>query len=222
MAFALLGKASWGSRLKTVGYYMTVQPTKGKDTIIKVLDPLGLFGINTIILAKNGDRVCNALRILGNAANYPIYMHCSHGKDRTGLICALALWVAGVGLDAICADYHLSEAYGQTAEAKHIFQEHSPLLNLDTWTKAPVAVMQDTFQHINDVYGGVEAYLDRIGFHSDDRRTLKAALGCDARVDFVMHVRNQPLVQIQNVLEGTDGGAPSVFSPLLQGGGAFR
>ena len=60
--------------------------------------------------------MCNALRILGNVDNYPIYIHCSHGKDRTGLICALALWVAGVGLNAICDDYHLSEAYGQTDE----------------------------------------------------------------------------------------------------------
>ena len=58
MALALLGKASWGTRLKTVGYYMTVQTTKGRTAVIKVLDPLGLRGVNTIILDKNGDRVC--------------------------------------------------------------------------------------------------------------------------------------------------------------------
>src|SRR5206468_3286210 len=35
-------------------------------------------------------------------------VHCTRGKDRTGLVSALLLRIAGVGVDAIAADYGLS------------------------------------------------------------------------------------------------------------------
>jgi hypothetical protein len=37
-------------------------------------------------------------------------VHCHAGRDRTGVVVAFALWVAGAPVEAIAADYALSEA----------------------------------------------------------------------------------------------------------------
>jgi protein tyrosine/serine phosphatase len=37
--------------------------------------------------------------------NYPIEIHCTQGKDRTGIVSALVLYIAGVPKDLIITDY---------------------------------------------------------------------------------------------------------------------
>jgi hypothetical protein len=46
-----------------------------------------------------------AVAILAVALDRPAVVHCAAGKDRTGLVIALALGIAGVSDDAIVADY---------------------------------------------------------------------------------------------------------------------
>jgi hypothetical protein len=48
------------------------------------------------------------LTALGNARP-PAAVHCQSGRDRTGIACGLALWLAGVTSDAISADHALSD-----------------------------------------------------------------------------------------------------------------
>jgi len=43
-------------------------------------------------------------------ANGTVLVHCAGAVDRTGLVCAFLLRLAGVGVDTIAADYALSEA----------------------------------------------------------------------------------------------------------------
>jgi protein-tyrosine phosphatase len=49
-----------------------------------------------------------ALTLLGNAEP-PAAIHCAGGRDRTGIACGMALWLAGVEPDAIAADHALSD-----------------------------------------------------------------------------------------------------------------
>ena len=49
-----------------------------------------------------------ALTALGNA-DPPAAIHCAGGRDRTGIACGMALWMAGVEHDAIAADHALSD-----------------------------------------------------------------------------------------------------------------
>jgi protein-tyrosine phosphatase len=46
-----------------------------------------------------------ALQILAVSLTRPVVVHCAAGKDRTGLVVALALGIAGVSDEAIVADY---------------------------------------------------------------------------------------------------------------------
>ena len=46
-----------------------------------------------------------ALTLLGTADRYPLVFHCAAGKDRTGVLAALVLELAGVDREVIVADY---------------------------------------------------------------------------------------------------------------------
>ena len=46
--------------------------------------------------------------LLSNPAMLPILIHCSAGKDRTGLACALILYALGADMETIMEDYFYS------------------------------------------------------------------------------------------------------------------
>ena len=52
--------------------------------------------------------LAQALTLLGNA-DPPAAIHCAGGRDRTGIACGMALWLAGVEPDVIAADHALSD-----------------------------------------------------------------------------------------------------------------
>ena len=50
----------------------------------------------------------NAIRMFAEEKNYPIYAHCSLGRDRTGTVCFLINALCGVGEEDLYMDYELS------------------------------------------------------------------------------------------------------------------
>jgi protein-tyrosine phosphatase len=52
--------------------------------------------------------LAGALTALGSAEP-PVAVHCAGGRDRTGIACGMAQWLAGVEPDAIAADHALSD-----------------------------------------------------------------------------------------------------------------
>jgi len=60
------------------------------------------------LLLTGADSVAEILAVLTDPASYPVAVHCSGGKDRTGIIAALVLALLGVSDDDIMADYALS------------------------------------------------------------------------------------------------------------------
>lgn len=55
--------------------------------------------------------VKNIFSQLANKDNYPIYMHCTYGLDRTGTICYLLEAVLGLSENDLIRDYELSAMY---------------------------------------------------------------------------------------------------------------
>ncbi|HJQ74732.1 MAG TPA: tyrosine-protein phosphatase, partial [Gaiellaceae bacterium] len=52
--------------------------------------------------------LARTLTLLGRA-DPPAAVHCAGGRDRTGIACGMALWLAGAEPDAIAADHALSD-----------------------------------------------------------------------------------------------------------------
>jgi protein-tyrosine phosphatase len=59
-------------------------------------------------LRERGTGVAEAMRAIADATSAPILVHCHAGKDRTGVVVALVLRLAGVATGVIADDYAIS------------------------------------------------------------------------------------------------------------------
>lgn len=68
-------------------------------------DPTDLVEHYVGYVETAGQNVGRALQVLADADSGPTLVHCAAGKDRTGVVVALALSLAGVARDAVVGDY---------------------------------------------------------------------------------------------------------------------
>jgi protein-tyrosine phosphatase len=113
-----------------------------------------------------------ALSAIADAEPGAVVVHCAAGKDRTGLVTALALTVAGAEPVVVAADYAL------TAERLEPYVERELAMIEDEKQRAwfrkhqstPAAFMLDVLEHLDKNYGGTVSYL-RSGGMSDEQLT---------------------------------------------------
>ena len=76
----------------------------------------GLALLNEVMVDGSGPEIRAALTVLGaTTSSAATAFYCKAGKDRTGLVAALALHCCGASDDAIVADYTRSQGSGKAA-----------------------------------------------------------------------------------------------------------
>ena len=112
------------------------------------------------------DRCQSALGAIFNAiaeADGPVLFHCFAGKDRTGLVAAMLLSLAG-DPEAIGADYAETDAQLATRYAEWL-AEAAPerLESMRNDMRCPPAWMLGTLEYAEETWGGLESYLEAAG-----------------------------------------------------------
>ena len=130
-------------------------------------------------LGDRGDHVVGALRALSAAEPGASIVHCAAGKDRTGVVVALALAVADVPHEEIVADYALTadviDALVAKLAASPTYAEDMELRDIASHT--PRAETMDRLLTVLDErFGGPVGWLEAHGFGADDRSALRARL----------------------------------------------
>ena len=129
-------------------------------------------------LEDRPDQVVGALRSVAHSAGAAL-VHCAAGKDRTGVVVALALTVAGVPAEAVVADYAAS---GESTEAIMARLRRSRLYSRDVTSKPaqlhrPRAETMAAFLEQMDArYGGVASWLTDHGLSAADLAALRVKL----------------------------------------------
>ncbi|KAI1864823.1 uncharacterized protein JN550_008643 [Neoarthrinium moseri] len=173
----MLSQLSWGSYLKLICLYLTGYRIDAIRIISKeVMLPRGLVGMGFDTLDQSGAEIAEALRAFTQPSALPVLVHCTQGKDRTGLVVAVALFVLGVPLEAITHDYLLTQD-GLVAERESRLAEIEEIGLTAEWGDCPPDFVPRVWGHIEDTYGGIEAYLDGIGFGDGERRQFIEKLG---------------------------------------------
>jgi protein-tyrosine phosphatase len=117
-------------------------------------------------LGAAGPRLAAAVAAVAEARPGIVIVHCTAGKDRTGLVAALLLALAGVERGAIVADYARTEADGAALlgrlRARAAGYAPDPRV-LDVILGAPAAAMAATLDHLEAGYGGAAGYLRAAG-----------------------------------------------------------
>ena len=130
-------------------------------------------------LAQRADNVVGALRAITTAGDGASVVHCAAGKDRTGVVCALALTVAGVPHEEIVADYAMTadviDALVAKLAASPTYAED--MVTRDVASHTPRAETMDRLLTLLDErHGGPAGWLDAHGFGADEQAALRARL----------------------------------------------
>lgn len=149
-----------------------------KEPFLKEINGGGLPMLNELLLKYGAPGIKYVLDICKDRSRHPVAFYCTAGKDRTGVIAAIMLAVAGAPEEDIIEDYSLSaNVYAEMNDHKAMVGALSQRsLDAKTFLGAPPQVMRDTLATLRKNYGSVENYLDSIGFDENDRTTLKSAL----------------------------------------------
>ena len=118
-------------------------------------------------------RLKEALAAIIAAGPGPLLFHCVAGKDRTGVIAALLLALAGVVPRAIAADYAASTANLRDAYL-HRYRDSSRAAIIEV-VRCPEAAVYNMLDYL-DRAGGPRAYLGRIGLDESGISRLRARL----------------------------------------------
>jgi protein-tyrosine phosphatase len=117
-------------------------------------------------------------RLVESSAN-PVLIHCTAGKDRTGVIAALLLDLARVPAEVIITDYAMTEAL--VAPLMNELRQKAILTGLDIdrhsrMLECKPEYMDAMLSHLYARYGDAEAYLRHIGIGGPAIESLKTAL----------------------------------------------
>jgi protein-tyrosine phosphatase len=104
----------------------------------------------------------------------PILIHCTGGKDRTGLTIALLLSVANVPVKTIVEDFALSQNYLAPLFAPLLPKVRE--LGYAYMLECRAETLLETFQYLDAKYGGAIGYLKAIGLRTEQINYLRSLL----------------------------------------------
>lgn len=155
-------------------------------SLFEGLDPAAAHEADDVLLdlyiqalEESGPAFAEIFRIVAAAPKAALF-HCTVGKDRTGVVAAMLLLLAGVPREEIVADYVLT---GERAPAMFAdlhreilarggaFDLSSPLL------RSEAATMEAFLDRLETAHGGVEVYLGRVGVSDAEIDRLRRRLG---------------------------------------------
>lgn len=118
---------------------------------------------------RHVDLYTRYFRALADAEG-PVLVHCSAGKDRTGILCALTHHVAGVAHDDIVADYLLTNDMDRLAARlpmiRQVILENSGKTASDaalmTAMRVEAEYLDIGFAAMAAAHGSIDGYLDQV------------------------------------------------------------
>jgi len=141
-----------------------------------ILNPAGLISQYIDFLNLSQASIYAGLTLLCDPANTPASINCAHGKDRTGVVCALIQHINGASIQQIAADYAQSEV-NLAPIADRVREEICVQLHMsETFLQTKEKTMIDLFAYIENTWGSVSNYLESIGFGEDAQDKLRKNL----------------------------------------------
>ncbi|MGX7680200.1 tyrosine-protein phosphatase [Jatrophihabitans sp. DSM 45814] len=128
-------------------------------------------------LSQRPESLVAALRAISEPDGATL-IHCAAGKDRTGMVVAIALSLVGVNREAIVADYAASEE--SIDDIRHLLARNATYakqLSDPGGVKAPRAeVIELVLEELQSWPGGIQAWLGQHGWSVQDTERLQARL----------------------------------------------
>lgn len=158
-------------------------PDAGLAAVSEALALLPRLGaLYTSMLEHGASAFAEVARLVASDAPAAVLVHCTAGKDRTGVATALLLEAVGARRDAIVADYTESEANLSGAWADRMFAmidamgiPRTPPLD-ELLALTPAAAIEEALAWVDREHGGSANYLRSGGLTDGELAALRARL----------------------------------------------
>lgn len=167
------------TRLTGLGHETVRIPLFAGSTASFFAEDLTLDDLYRALVEGAGGSIVEVVRAV--IADQPVLVHCTVGKDRTGVTVALALAAAGVEEDAVVADYARTETLLPAQRNERVL---AYLRNLypdarhleDLATRSPAPVMRRVLDDLRARFGAPVEFLRAHGLRDDEITELQRVL----------------------------------------------
>ncbi|KAK0315869.1 hypothetical protein LTR01_001169 [Friedmanniomyces endolithicus] len=173
---ALLKHLSWPQTSKLISLY-ALGYRKQAIAILgtHVMAPRGLAGLAEDSLQHCTAEVKQFFDVLSDEASYPVLVHCTQGKDRTGLVVLLVEMLMGcVPVEAMERDYRVSETELEPEREAKLGEIRGMGLP-DSFADCPAEWVGRVREWVEGK-GGVEKYLEGCGVGREQQAVVKGFL----------------------------------------------
>ena len=153
------------------------------DPAAQATTHVGLVPVYDHIVDERGAQLVDAIRVISAADDdVAVLVHCTAGKDRTGLVVAFALAAAGVDRDDVVADYAATaeNLRGEWSDAMTaVFEQRGIELTagmVELITESPAEVLEALLERIDREHGSISAYLLAHGLTPTELERLTAVI----------------------------------------------
>ena len=158
---------------------IAVIPEGGSDQLSRLVGDTGISGKRYLGYLEFGPTSWLRLfGILANEDNLPVVLHCTAGKDRTGVSTAFLLSVLGVSREVIEADYLLTnldtERQADFIESTVGYPEGYDRERMMAVAGVPETAMKDFLDGVESKWGTVVEYLEKIGATQEQMDAIRA------------------------------------------------
>ena len=175
-SLSLMSELSWWNTFRLVGLMAMCYRIEAISVLgSNVMKQEGLIGLAIRSVDTCTQEVYEVFKILYDAESYPILIHCTQGKDRTGLVVQLVLMLLDVTIDAINHDYSLSQEELQSERMERLEEIYSIGLT-EEFADCHPRLVDEVAWHINQKYGSIQKYLEVCGVTKEMQDTIKELL----------------------------------------------
>jgi len=130
------------------------------------------------ILEHSGNHFVTVFGAMHDAPPGPVLVHCHVGKDRTGLVVALALELAGAARAAIAADYAETDQHMQGVYAAMLTRQVDvqKRRQLEAFLVSREGDILSALEYLDTAWGGTAAYLEAFGLTRNEQHGLTARM----------------------------------------------
>ena len=151
-------------------------PLVDDATMRKLAEAPDMFDRYVMMLERRADAFAGIFTALARAEGAAVF-HCFAGKDRTGMVAAMSLALAGVDVDDVAADY--AETDSQMATRYREWLAAAPPERLEEMRedlRCPPERIVAVLERLDLRWGGVEGYLEMAGMPATDISMLRSKL----------------------------------------------
>jgi protein-tyrosine phosphatase len=148
-------------------------PLVDDSTMRKLAEAPDMFDRYLMMLDHRADAFREIFTALARTEGAAVF-HCFAGKDRTGMVAAMSLALAGVDIDSIASDYAETDTQMATRYEEWLAAaQPDRLKEMREDLRCPPERMVAVLERLDQRWGGVEGYLTTTGVSQADISQLR-------------------------------------------------